>query len=198
MIKPYYEHGGITIYNADCREVLPSIGRFDLCLTDPPYPDYLAEEYGYSPELIEILDDIGGKQLVFWSAKVDFPLSHTAIHIWDKDCAIASQYERIFERNGAREYKVFKEQSIQSPVIARFRRDVYTGHPSQKPTQLLTRLISSYSKQSDTILDPFMGSGTTLVAAKNLRRTAVGIELEEKYCEIAALRLSQEVMDFAS
>jgi DNA modification methylase len=198
LIKPYYEHGGITIYNADCREVLPELGRFDLCLTDPPYPDYLAEEYGYSPELIEILDAIGGKQLVFWSAKVDFPLSHTAIHIWDKDCAIASQYERIFERNGAREYKVFKEQSIQSPVIARFRRDVYTGHPSQKPTQLLTRLVSGYSKPSDTILDPFMGSGTTLVAAKNLGRTAVGIELEEKYCEIAALRLSQEVMDFAS
>lgn len=67
-------------------------------------------------------------------------------------------------------------------------------HPNEKPLSMVTHFISACSQQNDTILDPFMGSGTTLVAAKNLRRKAIGIEIEEKYCEIAAKRLAQEVL----
>ena len=69
-------------------------------------------------------------------------------------------------------------------------------HPTQKPVRLLRLLIADYSNSADTILDPFMGSGTTLRAAKDLRRKAIGIEIEEKYAEIAARRLEQEVIDF--
>lgn len=69
-----------------------------------------------------------------------------------------------------------------------------TAHPSQKPLALIMWLLRSYSLDGNTILDPFMGSGTTLRAAKDLGRKAIGIEIEEKYCEIAARRMAQEVL----
>jgi len=71
-------------------------------------------------------------------------------------------------------------------------------HRTEKPTQLIEWLIKSYSMERDLILDPFLGSGTTAYCAKKLNRKCIGIEIEEKYCEIAAKRCSQGVFDFGA
>jgi len=81
--------------------------------------------------------------------------------------------------------------AIQSVALA-----ARVDHPCPKPLPWMEWLVRLTSKDSDTILDPFMGSGTTLRAAKDLGRKAIGIEIEERYCEIAAKRLAQEVFEF--
>jgi len=68
------------------------------------------------------------------------------------------------------------------------------SHPSAKPVALIQYLIQKLSAANNLLLDPFLGSGTTLRACKDLGRRGIGIEIEEKYCEIAARRLEQEVL----
>ena len=178
------------VYLGDCLEIMPSIGdkSIDLILTDPPYPDQHLE---YGDCDLSFLKGFDCRQLIFWSAKVDFPLDYTAIHIWDKKCGVGSMYERIFERNGGKAYKVFRYYLINSTVAAKYAKDIFTGHPSQKPIQLIEDLIKTYTKEGDTILDPFAGSGTTGVACKNLNRNYILIEKEPKYYDIILKRLSE-------
>ncbi len=133
------------------------------------------------------------------------------------NCPTAEQYQAIRDRlNGAgdeflkRDYEDLKRDyedlrrpmnlsaSVQYTDLWEFAPplgDDRFGHPCQKPISLIGHIVSASSKPGGLILDPFMGSGTTLRAAKNLGRKAIGIEREEKYCEIAAKRMCQEVMD---
>jgi site-specific DNA-methyltransferase (adenine-specific) len=73
-----------------------------------------------------------------------------------------------------------------------------TGHPTAKPLPIIQDLVSRFTNPGDTVLDPFAGSGTTLRAAANLGRFAVGIEIDEAYCELIAKRLSQQAFDFGA
>lgn len=192
MLKPYYEDSAVTIYHGDCREILPQLDvKVDLVLTDPPYPD---DHLEYGDCDLSHLNKLTCRQFIFWSKVADFPLDFTAIHIWNKVVACGSAYERLFERHGHKNFKVFSYGLINSPVAAQIASDIFTGHESQKPIKLLKRLVADYTEAQQTILDPFLGSGTTAVAAKILGRRCIGIEIEEKYCEIAAKRLAQSVM----
>lgn len=191
MIEPYYEEPNIKIYRGNCLEIMKEIPdkSIDLALTDPPYPNYHEELYGYRDGLIDFLKELPCRQLIFWSAKVDFPLDYSAIHIWNKKCGAGSMYERIFERNGGKEYKVYNYYLINSEIAANYTRDIFWEHPSQKPIKLIKKLILENNKENDLILDPFLGSGTTLVACKELGRKGIGIEISQKYCDIAVQRL---------
>jgi len=188
-MNPYYQKSGITLYNADCREVARFV-KCDFILSDVPYPDYYADEYGYFPPMF--LNDFSCRQLIFWSAKAEFPLDYTAIHIWDKKTGAGSEYERIFERNGQANYKVFRHYFINSTVAASFGGDVFTGHKSQKPIKLMRDLITKFVPAGAIIFDPFSGSGSTLAAARDLGYEAIGCELSEKWCSVSVERLAQQ------
>jgi site-specific DNA-methyltransferase (adenine-specific) len=180
--------GDATLYLGDCLEILPTLPKVDAVITDPPYPDYLADELKYSPQTL--ISAVGRKrvhQFVFWSAKAVFPLDYSAVHIWHKTGVgdIAS-YERIYERNGKAAYKVFTGNCISNPTMARFARDQWFDHPTQKPVSLIRDLVN---QTTGLVLDPFMGSGTTGVACLGLCRQFIGIEIEPKYFDIACERI---------
>lgn len=213
-MKPYYEEKGITIYHGDCREILPSLPMVDLVLTDPPYgikadnrnrilsrgklakpTDYGESDWdGQTPnEHTMALCRTRGINCILWGGNYfDSPPSPAWL-VWDKmngandfaDCELAwtnlKQAVRLFRFmwNGM----LRQGESRGVPRV----------HPTQKPVELMTWCIS-FAPNAKTILDPFMGSGTTLRAAKDLGRKAIGIEVSEKYCEIAARRMSQEVL----
>jgi len=225
-MKPYYSHNGITIYHADCREVLPNLPdqSIDLVLTDPPYGVGFDYGTGYkdSPRgyidflwpIIEVCEQKvkeGGYIAVYQAAKYArlwhqwFPrewrlfalpklfgqIRHTDIQ-WCTDYVLfwmvgQGKKKRLRESGIARDFFVSEQVLL--------RRDpLLSGHPCPRPIDQVIYLIESLSPTKSTILDPFLGSGTTVVAAKILGRKAIGIEIEERYCEIAAKRLQQEVL----
>lgn len=224
-MKPYYQDSAVTIYHGDCREIVPTLGKFDLLLTDPPYG------IGYStswrskgdPLSVPIKNDVDLsvvreawplikstlKDDAHWYCFASPSKVHEAFEIfrpkqvlcWDKgdrgtvgdlSCGFGEAWEAILygingrkPLNGPRPRSVmrFDWSSTMDPV-----------HPTVKPVPLLSRLVEMSSKAGDEILDPFAGSGTTGRAAKDLGRKATLIEMEEKYCEIAAKRMAQEVL----
>ena len=185
-----------TLHLGDCLEYMRGMeaGSVDCVVTDPPYPDYYTDEYQYFDGILEPLKNMKCKQFVFWTAKEDFPLDYSAIHIWDKKTGVGSMYERIFERNGGANYRVFRHYLINSTVAASFTGDEFTGHKSQKPIKLIQELIEKYTNEGDTIFDPFMGSGTTGVACMQLGRKFIGCEINEQYFAIARKRIEAAAM----
>lgn len=207
-MTPYYEHAGITIYHGDCREVLP--GLAGVVVADPPYGCSATTGWGGAHGgfsivgdsdvvlrdwLVTFVVDHDLSAVVFGSPRIKRPDGWTLL-IWSKgehtgmgnlSFPWKPDYEEIYVRGSG-----FSGRRTSS--VLQFNADNSSArlHPTEKPTDLMQELVGKCPP--GTILDPFMGSGTTLVAAKNLGRKAIGIEVEERYCEIAAQRLSQEVL----
>ncbi len=211
-MKPYYQDEAVTIYHGDCRDILPHLPKVDLVLTDPPYGiDYHSGQNGSLPRSIKgdhstelrdyFLEWWGDRPaIVFGTWKVPRPLHIRTLLIWDTLGALGMgdlsipwkpSHQEIYILglgwSGQRTSDVLSYPPVQSSA---WRGRV---HPHEKPVALLKDLLLKHP--AGTILDPFMGSGTTLRAAKDLGRKAIGIEIEEKYCEIAAKRMSQSVME---
>jgi len=216
VIEPFYQDESITIYNADCAQILPFLPTFDLLLTDPPYgvgyntsatkgrgtsskkwkngrtKDYGVFEWDVEIEswLLEIMKAKGKLQIIWGGNYYDLPKCKQWL-VWDKetngafaDCELAWTNLSGTTRIKKHLWNGFAREGNE----ARF-------HPTQKPLALMKWCLSLVP-EAKTILDPFFGSGTTLRAAKDLGLQAVGIERDERYCQIAVERLRQRTLGF--
>ena len=223
-MQPYYDDGrDIVIWHADCRDILPTIppGSVDLVLTDPPYgvmlgssdsrgdghglaklgyigfSDSFDEWIGLVPPVIsQCLRDLCGRAAVFPGKHLTYlPAPSVCGGIY---CPSGTGRNQWGFTNFMPVFFYGVCPTISSgashTVLNSNATSERNGHPCPKPLEWMRWLVSLASRANDLILDPFMGSGTTLVAAKQLGRRAIGIEIEEKYCEIAAKRLSQEIL----
>jgi len=204
-MTPYYEQDGITIYHGDCREVLPSVWfGVDLLLTDPPYGIRAAKRGAHSsirdcadwPEA-KWDDETAGDAVA--QAVAIAPLAMVWGGNYYTDVLPPSSSWLAWVKPEAETGFSLADMELcwtnlgcAARVKRAPRRDGH-DHPTQKPVAVMSWCLG-LAPNARTVLDPFMGSGTTLVAAKNSGRRAIGIEIEERYCEIAAKRLSQGVL----
>jgi DNA modification methylase len=210
-MKPTWEREWIQLFHGDCRDVLPSLSGVDAVVTDPPYgigeaagknksrgnlavaKDYGCDSWDDKPMCGDVLAEVlrvATWQIIFGGNYYDLPPTSCWL-VWDKlngtndfaDCELAwtnlkKAVRRIqFRWNG---------------MI----RDGYDGervHPTQKPVDVMQWCLSHLPANSDVILDPFMGSGTTGVACIRTGRKFIGIEKEKKYFDIAVKRITDEL-----
>jgi site-specific DNA-methyltransferase (adenine-specific) len=206
VTTPYYDRDGITIYCGDALEILPELERIDAVVTDPPFgiswkPRINHQDSPWKDTLRpNIRPFLIGKSNCVWGGQYfadQLPFSE-AWFIWLKR-------PQGFEGD-QRSYAVCEMAWTDYGCKPQVRTHVWDGgkrsgdpsnraflHPAQKPLEVM-RWCIEMAPYAGSILDPFMGSGTTLRAAKDLGRRAIGIEIEEKYCEIAVKRLAQEVL----
>lgn len=212
-MKPYYDHAGITIYHGDCREIAPHLTA-QAIVSDPPYgmgwnastarfsgghAGNVRKNGGGRRDQPRIVGDAGPfdpRQWLQYSEVILFGCNHFASRlpigttlVWIKRLegafgSFLSDAEVAWQKGGHGVY-CFRDLSMNGKAHNR-------EHPTEKPLSLMSWCIQRI--RAIDILDPYMGSGSTLVAAKGLGRKATGIEIEERYCEIAANRLAQEVL----
>lgn len=215
-MEPYYDRDGITIYHGDCRDVLDHVERPDLVLTDPPYIVTKIGRHGADTEMVGADDPYWmlesfvqisramrrdafcvsfyswrhvDAMLYAWRAANLEPVGHL---VWVKRQMGLGRYVRSKHESAYLLAKGTPKPDSVIPDVLDWKRETDKEHPTQKPVVALVPVISDLP--SSLVLDPFMGSGSTLVAARSLGRRAIGIEIEERYCEIAANRLQQSVL----
>ena len=207
-VKPYYQDASCTIYCGDCREILPSLEKVDLLLTDPPYgigyggkknsvggsegrhkagwktwvTDW--DEMPVAADVLDLARNMAQAQVIWGGNYFQLPPSQGWL-VWDKG-------QREFTLADAELAWTNRDKAIR---VMTFTRGAALGegpriHPTQKPLALM-RWCLSLVPDAETILDPFAGSCTTGVAAKLEGRKSVLIEMNESYCEAGAKRLSQ-------
>lgn len=217
----YYDKDGITLYCADCREILPLLPKVDCAITDPPYEivakgggiganrQYLKDTEGFTDcgfdysildsfdnwmcfgglkQVIKLIEKAADRRymLITWNKPNPTPLlngnylpdTEYIVHAW---------------RNGC----LFGNYEDKSRFIVHRVQDGNTSHPNEKPLRVMSKLIRSATPEKGLIVDPYCGSGSTLVAAKLLGRRCIGIEINEAYCNIAVERLRQQVLALA-
>lgn len=209
VIPPLYQDEWTTIYQCDSLIAMPAL-RPDVIITDPPYgisvakngtvgggklakvKDYGAQDWDLEklPRVyFELMKHISRNQIIFGGNYYGKVLGDCSAYIvWDKnntgnfaDCELAwTNYDRA-----TRKLKYTWNGMLQENM----KEKEYREHPTQKPLKVMEWIIENYTEPTSLLLDPFMGSGTTLVAARRLGRKAIGIEINDKYCQIAIKRI---------
>lgn len=213
-MKPYFQDHWCTLYLGDCREVLPTLGSVDAVITDPPYGIRHSSSYGASWQDTQIAGDSDTSLRDEVLAMTDVPaaafgtwktqpiVNVRGCLVWDKGPAFGMgdlsfpwkpSWEMIYIRGKG--WQGSRDEGVRRGQVVVSWESKGRCHPHEKPVWLLSYLIKKLP-EANCILDPFAGSGTTLIAAKLMGRKAIGIEIEERYCEIAAKRLSQGVLEF--
>jgi DNA modification methylase len=216
-VKPYYQDEFITLFHGDCLEITEWLNS-DVLVTDPPYGQRYKSNMNrgnrsnwhdpikgdHSTNLRDNALALWGENkaaFVFGTWKTPKPAKTRQTLVWDKtpcgfmgDLSIpfGTAHEEIYclgKRGwtGSREPSIIRAQMLMSGDSSR------PNHPTPKPVGLMERLVS---KTLGVVADPFAGSGATLLAAKNLGRKSIGVEVDERYCEIIAKRAAQQVFNF--
>lgn len=187
-------------------------GEFDDNMNEQAYQDWQVEIIGliarslteggslfYNHKLRIV--DFKATHPMTWLAKTDLALAQEII--WDRSSGpnvdpvrFYPHTERIYWLFKGERPRLFNAEAAKFKEIWTLTPDYGNPHPAPFPLTVASRCIVACSELGDMVFDPFMGSGTTLRSAKDLGRRAIGIELEERYCEIAAKRLQQSVLPF--
>lgn len=210
--KPYYQDEYVTLYHGDCRDILPHLEPVDLVLTDPPYgigeaaganksrnkmaiaKDYGDDDWDNEPIPQDLINQLINQPAVIFGGNYYAMPPSSCWLVWDKhitgdfaDCELAWT-----NLPGA----VRKIDYLWNGCMRK--RPEQRWHPTQKPLDVMkwciTQVDTKLKKTVATILDPFAGAGTTLRAAKDMNRKSIGIEREQKYCNVIVQRLRQEVL----
>lgn len=220
-MKPYYQDDWVTIYHGDCLGILPDIGpaRAQVIMTDPVWPNALPElegskdPYGlfaqaahYFPAIADRLIVILGCdsdprfllavpvamkfQRVTWMRRT--PPGYKGTLLYNADLAYIFGPGYLVD-NGKRLLPGEYLSGVSSGKKA-----WWCQHPAYRSPKQMEWLINNYTRTDQAILDPFMGVGGTVIAARVHGRKSIGIEIEERYCEITAKRCEQMVMDLRS
>jgi site-specific DNA-methyltransferase (adenine-specific) len=183
--------GDCRLILGDCREVLPTLGKVDAVVTDPPYPN----NAGHFIDGIEAARDVlrtvrADHWVVFWTETEipPVPLPLVAVHVWHRtNTNRPDNYEPAFEfhADGLKRSSRVLPYCVIAPGLTGI---VATGHPTEKHVGLMREFVK---RTSGVVFDPFMGSGTTGVACVKLGRKFIGIEIEPRYFDIACRRIEE-------
>ena len=212
-MKPYYQDEWVTIYHGDCREILPTLDKVDLVLTDIPFNVGLKYE-SYKDNLTDIkyanlcdewfvaFSQVSDAYIVKSSTKtmpVVLPVFASRLgYVWT-----LIQHSPNATTHGAFNLSLYTQYLVGGVLKHRPNFDLFTNtnnkietkHPAEMPVAPLKKILTWFTEEGETVIDPFLGSGTTLRASKDINRHCIGIEIEEKYCEMAAKRCSQSVFE---
>jgi site-specific DNA-methyltransferase (adenine-specific) len=190
------------VHNMDCLEGLRQLpdASVDVIITDPPWPNGrgLFEDTILDGYAALYLSCKKAQKVIFFWGNVGVPVPpagwfEIARHIWHKpNGQSATYYENIIVWSKENKPSVSKVWRI--PIINYETLPEWLPHPTQKPIKLMRELVSCSSKEGQLVVDPFMGSGSTAKACKELNRNFIGFEINPAYCDLANERLKQEVL----